>query len=64
MKGQKTELARAVLISRGYWDVPVRVRLQPFVQFCRRLDGQLDDLVGRWEHLAAPRAAWRGRRRG
>ncbi len=48
MKIAKLDIARAVLIARSHWDVPVLVRLRPYVQFSRRLDGQLQQLVARW----------------
>ena len=51
MKSEKLGFARAVMIARDHWDVPVRVRLREYLQFCRRLDGQLKDLVARWDHL-------------
>jgi hypothetical protein len=44
------------------WDVPIRVRLAPYVQFSRWLDGELEKLVERWSGRAAP-SARRGRRR-
>jgi hypothetical protein len=56
MKGEKQDLSRAVLIARGLWDVPVRVRLGPYMQLCCRLDGELSRLVARWAHAAAPNA--------
>jgi hypothetical protein len=64
MKAKGQDLARALLIARDCWDVPVRVRLQPYVQFIRRLDGELEKLVARWADTAAPNApGWRRRRR-
>ena len=62
MKGSKST-PTSVAIARGYWDVPVRVRLGPYVQFSRRLDRQLEELVSQWIHTAAPNAS-RPRRRG
>jgi len=50
------DLARALLIARDCWDVPVRVRLRPYVEFIRRLDGELEELVARWARTAAPNA--------
>ena len=64
MKSEKQDVARALLIARDYWDVPVRVRLRPYVEFIRQLDGELEKLVARWAHTAAPGASrWRHRRR-
>ena len=61
MKSEKQDFARALLIARDYWDVPVRVRLGPYVRFIRRLDDELEKLVARWAHTAVPNAP--GRRR-
>jgi hypothetical protein len=54
MKIAKLDLDRFVAIGRHHWDVPVRVRLQPYVLFNRHIDGELQKLVARWEHLATP----------
>jgi hypothetical protein len=62
MKSKDQDYARALLIARDYWDVPVRVRLRPYVEFIRRLDDELEKLVARWAHTAAPHAP-RGRPR-
>jgi hypothetical protein len=43
-------------LTRDHWDVPIRVRLLPYVEFSRRLDGELDKLVARWADQAAPNA--------
>lgn len=64
MKRQKLDFARAVLIGRQHWDVPVRVRLRPYVQFSRRMEDELEKLVARWAHTAAPGGpGWRERNR-
>jgi hypothetical protein len=47
-------------LTRDHWDVPIRVRLLPFVAFSRVMDGQLDALVGRWHPKAAPHCHRRG----
>lgn len=57
MKSNKVDLARAVLIARGHWDVPVRVGLHSYMRFSRWLDGELRTLVDRWAHSAAPNAS-------
>lgn len=62
MKGHKLDLARNVPITRRHWDVPIRVRVLPYVRFISRLDEQLRDLVARWAHTAAPNSP--GVRRG
>lgn len=62
MKSTKHNLARDVAIPRGHWDVSVRVPLRQYVQFCREIDEQLQTLVEKWAHTAAPNAM-RPRRR-
>jgi hypothetical protein len=62
VKSDKRDLTRALLISRDYWDVPVRVRLLNYVQFIRRLDGELEELIAQWAHTAAPNARRRRQR--
>jgi hypothetical protein len=49
-------------LGRGHWDVPIRVRLAPYVDFSRWLDGELEKLVTRWADRAAPGAKFQGRR--
>jgi hypothetical protein len=62
MRREEHDLARALLIARDYWDVPVRVRLRPYVHFIRQLDEDLEKLVAQWAHTAAPNAlGWRRR---
>ena len=64
MRSEKQDFARAVLIDREHWDVPVRVRLRPYVQFSRRLNDELEKLVTRWARTTASNApAWQHRRR-
>ena len=63
MKSSKQNLAHAVWIDRNHWDVPVRVRLRPYVLFTSWLDDELQKLVDQWAHTAAP-AALRPRPRG
>jgi hypothetical protein len=41
-------------LTRELWDVPIRVRLVPYVAFSHWLDDQLDKLVLRWQDKAAP----------
>jgi hypothetical protein len=43
-------------LTRELWDVPIRVRLLPYVEFGRRMDGELERLVDRWIGRAAPSA--------
>ncbi len=49
-------------LTREHWDVPIRVRLLPYVEFSRWLDGELDKLVTQWAGYASPSA--RNQRRG
>ncbi len=41
-------------LARKCWDVPIRVRLVPFVAFGSWLDEELEKLVVRWQGKAAP----------
>ena len=60
MRAENKEIAHALLIARDHWDVPVRVRLRPYVEFIRWIDNELETLVARWAHTAAPNAMrWR-----
>jgi hypothetical protein len=43
------------------WEVPIRVHLEPFVDFSEWLDKQLEQLVVRWQDKAAPSATHRSR---
>ena len=54
MKSKKLSIDRDVSIARNYWDVPLRVGLVPYVRFSEELDDQLEQLVERWSHMAAP----------
>jgi hypothetical protein len=50
-------------LTRDHWDVPIRVRLLPFVEFSHRLDEELESLVTQWLDKSAPcaRKSERGR---
>jgi hypothetical protein len=64
MKSKKTEFVRgAVAITPDHWDVPLRVGLLPYADFCGRMETQFHTLVERWVHTAAPNAT-NLRRRG
>ena len=41
-------------LTQECWEVPIRVRLVPYVDFSEWLDNQLDQLVLRWQDKAAP----------
>jgi hypothetical protein len=41
-------------LTRNHWDVPIRVRLLPYVEFSRWMDGELEKLVAQWWDHAAP----------
>ncbi|OHB73220.1 MAG: hypothetical protein A2V70_09450 [Planctomycetes bacterium RBG_13_63_9] len=49
MTSKRLDFGRAVRIDRVYWDVPVRVPLRPYVEFCRWMDGELGALLARWD---------------
>jgi hypothetical protein len=55
MKTYPSSVAVGSLTS-DHWDVPIRVRLGPYVEFSRWLDGQLRKLVRQWSGRAAPAA--------
>jgi len=64
MKRQRSHLVvQAVAIARNHWDVPVRVALRPYVRFSLNMSRDLDKLVARWAHTAAPNADARESRR-
>jgi hypothetical protein len=46
-------------LTREHWDVPIRVRLVPYVEFSRWLDAELKRLVWQWSDKAAPSASGR-----
>lgn len=50
---QKPSLLSGVL-TREHWDVPIRVRLLPYVGFSHWMDKELEKLVDRWWNRAAP----------
>ena len=54
MKSPTSQSEFAGALDREHWDVPIRVRLLPYVDFSRWLDGELDKLVMRWTDRAAP----------
>ena len=41
-------------LTRERWDVPIRVRLEPYVAFGRTMDEELEKLVRQWRGKAAP----------
>ena len=44
-------------LARNHWNVPIRVRLAPYVEFSRWLDAELEKLVRQWSDKAAPNAS-------
>jgi hypothetical protein len=54
MHAQPQSEAPTGALTRELWDVPIRVRLVPYVAFSRWLDEELDKLVLRWQDKAAP----------
>ena len=42
-----------------YGDVPVKVASESYQEFTRWLDRELEELVARWAHVAAPKASRR-----
>jgi hypothetical protein len=43
-------------LTRDHWDVPIRVKLVPYVEFSRWMDRELEKLVAHWADQAAPNA--------
>ena len=56
MKSHSQSVIPSGAFIRDHWNVPIRVRLEPYVDFCRRLDEQLEKLVKQWSDQAAPAA--------
>lgn len=54
MSNQNLTVGEGVPIGRNHWDVPVRVALQPYLRFSRRLDFQLRRLIASWAYTAPP----------
>ncbi len=56
MSNKPATAAKAVLIGREHWDVPVRVGLLPYLAYARSMERQLHGLVVKWSHAAPPAA--------
>ena len=54
MESQFEKIARPGSAARQQWNVPLRVRLAPYLALSRWLDEELEKLVRRWEDKAAP----------
>jgi hypothetical protein len=50
----QSEIPAKKALTRELWDVPIRVRLVPYVAFSGWLDEELQKLVLRWQDKAAP----------
>ena len=61
MNTQPQSETPAESLTREHWDVPIRVRLAPYVAFSHWLDGEIEKLVLRWQGKAAPCALRRRR---
>jgi hypothetical protein len=61
MNTQPQSETPAGALTRECWDVPIRVRLVPYVAFSRWLDEELEKLVLCWQDKAAPCALRRRR---
>ena len=57
MKSDNLDLVRDISITPDHWDVPVCLCVDNYARFCRRMDGQLQRLVARWQHKSAGRIA-------
>ncbi|MFT7640936.1 MAG: hypothetical protein ACI9G1_002680 [Pirellulaceae bacterium] len=45
-----------VLLSDNVATGKIHINLDAYIQFCEKMDQQLEKLVDRWKHTAAPRA--------
>ena len=54
MNAQSQSESPAGTLTPDYWDVPIRVRLVPYVEFSQWLDEELSKLIVRWQGKAAP----------
>ena len=54
MKSPQQESPFSEALTRDHWDVPIRVRLLPYVEFTAWLDEELEKLVERCGAEAAP----------
>jgi hypothetical protein len=54
MTTQPQPATPAGALTRELWDVPIRVRLVPYVAFSGWLDEELEKLIARWQGKAAP----------
>lgn len=61
MKSDKLQLLRDLPMTPDHWDVPVRLYVNSYAEFCRRMDRALRQLVAQWAHQAAPNAGNRRR---
>ncbi|MGO8690751.1 MAG: hypothetical protein ACLQLG_14100 [Thermoguttaceae bacterium] len=62
MKSPQQESPFSEALTRDHWDVPIRVRLLPYVEFTAWLDEELEKLVERWARKMPPRAGLPRRR--
>jgi hypothetical protein len=54
MNNLEQQLLSYVGIGRDHWDVPVKVELRAYLDFTRRINMQLRQLVNRWEKKTRP----------
>ncbi len=54
MNTQPQSETPAPTLPRQRWDVPIRVRREPYVAFSQWLDEELEKLVLQWQCKAAP----------
>jgi hypothetical protein len=54
MNTQPQSETPAEALTRDLWNVPIRVRLVPYLAFSHWLEEELDKLVVRWQDKAAP----------
>jgi hypothetical protein len=54
MKTLQKQIHSTGVLARDHWDVPIRVRLVPFVEFSHWMDEALEQLIDQWWDKAAP----------
>ncbi len=54
MSQYNPESESALAVARHCWDPPIRVKAMAFLEFSRRVDEGLADLVRRWRRRSAP----------
>ena len=51
-----TQPSLTIVLADEVTSGQIHVSLETFIDFCARMEEALDELEGRWKHLAAPNA--------